>query len=116
MKKLCVITIISLLLTSVLSAASEYSIRIPTRVEREIKKAAEQEWPNDYEMQLYQIRTQKKSYQMIEAWNRKMRRTKDRQVCKQIKVCAEQEWPGDYEMQWDQIRTQIESYRELTDT
>ena len=50
MKKLCVVTI-SLLFTSILSAASESSIRVPTRVEQEIKKAAEQEWPGDYRMQ-----------------------------------------------------------------
>jgi hypothetical protein len=115
MKKLCVVTI-SLLFTSILSAASESSIRGPTRVEQEIKKAAEQEWPGDYRMQAYEIRTQTQSYRKIESWTRKMRRTKDRQVCKQIGSDAKQEWPGDYRMQWYQIRTQMESYRTLNDS
>lgn len=80
-------------------------------ISRSIRAKAEKEWPNDYEMQKYEINKQTEAYNWVVTTSSAT--GVPQEVFDQIKTKAASEWPDDYEMQKYEIEKQVKAYTEL---
>ena len=101
-----------LLLFSFLLCAytSPSQVSIPRKVDETIRFNAEQKYPDDYQMQLHEINSQKDSYKRIQSWLSESGRTKKE---KEIQKYAEQEYSEDWVMQLYEIKCQVRAYNIL---
>jgi hypothetical protein len=83
---------------------------IPATILNDIKLAAAREWPTDFEMQAYKIKTQVAAYSELQQLSPG---NVPPDVFQQIKTAAVEEWPGDYEMQVYKIKNQVKAYQDL---
>jgi len=71
-------------------------------------KAAE-EWPDNFQMQEFEIKTQKEAYYFLQAYNPQI----PSNVFAKIKTNAEADWPNNFLMQKFEIKNQVESYQSI---
>jgi hypothetical protein len=104
MQKIFMVLLLSIVLTSTAFA------QVPGRVMNEIKSIAKLDWPNDYEMQKYNIDKQMRSYEQVRSLYKIGFRGVPHQTIRSILDQAKQYWPGDYEMQLYNAKRQIRYY------
>lgn len=73
-----------------------------------IKAQAAKDWPNDYNMQLYQIKSETEAYNKIQA----LPGTADYNIAILNKAITD--WPDNYQMQLYQYDSELKAYKELT--
>ena len=78
-----------------------------TDVATKIKNKAALDWPNDYQMQVFQIEQETKAYNEIQA----LSKTVDYNST--ILQKAIKDWPDDYQMQLFQYEQELKAYNEL---
>ena len=84
---------------------------IPNGILEIIKQNAAEEWPNDYEMQAYEIGKQSEGY--LEVANLDYIQDVPNETLIQIKQQAIKEWSNDYSMQIYETNQQVEAYLEI---
>jgi len=77
----------------------------------QIKKQSEDEWPDDYEMQVDYIKNQRNAIEQLKSHNPIDIPKGKFQL---IRERARKEWPNDFVMQLDTEQRQVESLRRLT--
>jgi len=80
-------------------------------VSRSIRSYAEKKWPNDYEMQKYEINTQTKAYNWVAGASSAT--GVPQSVFNQIKYNAIEKWPDQYDMQKYEMEQQVKAYTAL---
>lgn len=76
-------------------------------IDAKIKAKAEADWPNDYSMQLYEIKRQTEAYEKIQA----LPKTADYNANILTKAIAD--WPDDYAMQVYQYDRDLQAFKEI---
>ena len=94
--------------------------KVPESIEAEIKKAAREKWPENYEMQLFHYENNIRAWQTIQLLKTNLIKKSEDETEKAINKDmatifqkAEEKWPGNYEMQLFQIKNQIEAYMKM---
>jgi len=85
---------------------------VPEKVKKIVKKKAEEEWPDDYVMQLDVLETQTNAYLSIAAM---VKKNSGNKVFKTILKKAMAEYDDDYEMQLYTIKEQLEAAIKLSE-
>lgn len=112
MKKITLNTI-ALLITTIYAMGADVSpkqIKIPDEIKQEIRQESIKKWPDDYEMQAYEIKKQSEAYKELYAW---AQNNSENDLAESIFRKAQKDWPGDYEMQWYKVQKQVESLKEV---
>ncbi len=80
-------------------------------ISRSIRAYAEKKWPNDYEMQKYEIDQQTEAYNWVITASSATGVPQG--VYNQIKTSAVNQWPDQYDMQKYEIEKQVKAYTDL---
>ncbi|MEI6083967.1 MAG: ankyrin repeat domain-containing protein [Verrucomicrobiota bacterium] len=91
--------------------AAEWRQKVLLQVQARIKAKAQAKWPDDFEMQAYEIKIQKGAYQTLQEMASVSGIPSD--VLGKIKSMAVSKWPDDYEMQVYEIQVQTKAYLSL---
>ena len=83
------------------------SVFMPSNIQQQIKRDANNKWPRNYEMQKYMIDNQTEAYYEVRYY--KNYKVPDK-VLKGIISRAKGKWSGNYEMQAYEINNQVEAY------
>ena len=83
---------------------------IPSEVMASIRIKAENEWPDDFTMQRYEIKQQVRAYRFLAEYQPA---GIPPDVFNRIRAKAENEWPDDYTMQRYETKQQVQAYLAL---
>lgn len=81
---------------------------VPISVQNAIRKNAEREWPNNYNMQRYEINNQRAAYLAVADYSNT---SVPRHILTRIMASAQAEWPENYNMQKYEIDNQVKGYQ-----
>jgi hypothetical protein len=101
--------ILAALLLSIVLSQSAFA-QVPGRVMNEIKSIAKLDWPQDYEMQKYNIDKQVKAYKQMSNLYKKGFQDIPLFTVRAILERSKMDWPQDYEMQQYSTKKQIKYY------
>ena len=77
-------------------------------IQAEIKKAAEIEYPNDFSMQAYEIKSQTEAFEKFHSMEKPS--SMSNSTFELIKSRAERQYPKDYSMQFYELKSQISGW------
>lgn len=77
-------------------------------IKAEIKKAAEIEYPNDFSMQAYKIKTETAAFEQFQAMEKPSSMSSS--TFELIKTRAQRKWPKDYGMQLYDLKDQLKGW------
>lgn len=86
---------------------------IPGNINNQIKADAKLEWPNDYQMQAYEIKNQSNAYTSLDKLFRKGYKGVPFNIVRDILKRSKKKWDRDYQMQLYETNNQIESYIDI---
>ena len=102
MKKI-MMTMACMMVAGLVQAAS-----MTSAIRAEIKSAAERKWPDDYDMQAYEIKNQTESFEKFQTLEKPA--SMSTSTFQLIKDRAARKWPKDYDMQLYELKNQIEGW------
>lgn len=108
MKKTIMLMICMMVATAV--QAKEYW---NSTIERQVKDRAERKWPNDFDMQAYNIKSQREAFDKLNAKQCPSRLSWSE--FESLQNAARQKWPDDYSMQLYSYEKAVEDYFRVKD-
>jgi peptidoglycan hydrolase CwlO-like protein len=94
-------------LTVLLLASKAWAF--PYDVETQIKQDAAADFPGNYQMQVFAVQQQEKSYEQLQNFQADV----PSDVLAQILDKASKDFPGNYQMQLFETRQQVKAYQQL---
>ena len=88
-----------------------YGAQVAANADLTIRANAEKRWPDDYDMQIYEINKQVEAYNWLNSHDGSVGVPSD--VFLRIKSSAENRWQNDYDMQRYEIQKQVDAYSQL---